>query len=47
MTDPSFQNMNATGASDASEGEYPVPLQLPVFEGMKIMFVSINLNEAT
>lgn len=40
MTDPSFQNMSATGASDASEGEYPVPLQLPVFEGMKIMFVS-------
>ena len=44
MTDPSFQNMNATGASDASEGEYPVPLQLPVFEGMKIMFVSNKLK---
>ena len=40
----SFQNMNATGASDASEGEYPVPLQLPVFEKMKIMFVSNKLK---
>ena len=40
ITDPSFENMNAVGASNAFEGEYSVPLQLPVFEGMKIMFVS-------
>ena len=42
MKDPSFMNITATGASSASDGEYPVPLLLSVFCGMKIMFVLNN-----
>lgn len=39
LSDPSFQYITASGTSDTFENEFPVPIQLPVFEGMKIMFI--------
>lgn len=38
-SDPSFRFVKATGTSNTSEADYLVPFHLPVFDGMKIMFV--------